>query len=216
MASTQSGKGIANINNLNIVTFIKDIYQSLKHIDQCFNTIKTDIDARMVKLEINQQVIIERITNLELLITQIGTKISDTEKIDKTLENELLDKMFLLNCSSEADMKTELKPKELTIANIMENGYTLLDINKTLTDSFDSLDSNQYKPVDLTDDSNSLSLNLESLEGVQSKEYVQSEEYVQSKEYINNINKKISKTAINGIQGNGKQCSSNLDSLLFD
>lgn len=144
-----AGSSVNNINNLNIVTFIKDIYQSLKHIDQSFSMMKTDIDARMSKLEMNQQVFLERIANLESFLNQINNRLVETEKMDKSLENELLDKMFILNRSSEADAKIELKPKELTIANIIENGYTMLDINNTI-------EENNYKPLEVTDDSNSL------------------------------------------------------------
>jgi hypothetical protein len=43
-----------NINNLNVITFIKDIYQSLKHIDNSFHKMKTDIDTRMLNLEVNK------------------------------------------------------------------------------------------------------------------------------------------------------------------
>ena len=195
MSSVQLNKGVSNINNLNIVTFIKDIYQSLKHIDQSFSIMKTDIDARMTKLEMNQQVILERIANLETFLSQINTKITETEKIDKSIENELLDKMFYLNRANEDNSKIELKTKELTIANIVENGYTLLDINKTILESNESsLDSysNEYKPLDLTDDSNSFTLTEPLLES-------------------NHLNNKPGSIGNGGVVGN-----KNLDSLLFD
>jgi hypothetical protein len=155
-------KPVANINNLNIITFIKDIYQSLKHIDQSFNNMKIDIDTRLGKLEDQHQTILDRLANLEYLITTMNTKMVESEKMDKTLETELLDKMYMLNKASEIDAKLELKPKELTIGNILENSYTMLDINKTLQNDNSSargldldLDMHlqEYQPIDLSSDS---------------------------------------------------------------
>ena len=43
-----------SVNNLNIFTFIKDIYQSLKNIDKYFNDSNTNINSRLTKIEDNQ------------------------------------------------------------------------------------------------------------------------------------------------------------------
>lgn len=164
-----SSPGSVNINNLNIVTFIKDIYLSLKHMDQCFNTFKTDIDARIDKLAEQHETILEKLAIVELSINQINDKLASADKIDKDIETQLLDKMYKLNNATEQDTRLDLKPKELTIANILENGYTMLDIHNTLDTatsisslrmdvdvdiSNDQLSSNaSYKPLDLNDDS---------------------------------------------------------------
>ena len=124
-----------NINNLNVITFIKDIYQSLKHIDNSFHKMKTDIDTRMLNLEVNQKTILEKLDNLENLFGNIYNKINENNKIDKTLENELLDKMFILNQATVKNQKVDLKPRELTIANTIENGYSILDVSNTLEPS---------------------------------------------------------------------------------
>lgn len=127
MASGGSG----NISNLNIVTFIKDIYQSLKHIDMCFNTYRENIDSRIGKLEDNQQIILEKLNNIEQILSRMINNSEKSSCLDSKLEQELMIKMNNLN-NSTSNAKLELKPKELTFANILENNYTILDINESL------------------------------------------------------------------------------------
>ena len=122
----------SNINNLNIITFIKDIYQSLKHIDTCFNTYRQNIDARLTHVEDNQQVILDKLNNLEQLLFKIISNTQQQVSLDKNIEHELLEKMNNLNKNTIMD-KLSLKPEELTFANILENNYTILDVNETLT-----------------------------------------------------------------------------------
>lgn len=158
MASA-SNSGAVNINNLNIVTFIKDIYLSLKHLDTSFSKYKTDIDARINKLAEQHETILEKLGLLEITLSQIRDNQANADKMDKEIENQLLDKMYKLNSATEQETRLDLKPKELTIANILENGYTMLDIHHTLDSSDDSqlnnrLDINRgYKPLDLNDTS---------------------------------------------------------------
>ena len=121
----------SNINNLNIITFIKDIYQSLKHIDNCFNTYRENIDARLIRVEDNQQVILDKLNNLEQLLLKINSNTQQQVSLDKTIEHELLEKMNNLNKNTIMD-KLALKPEELTFANLLENNYTILDVNETL------------------------------------------------------------------------------------
>jgi hypothetical protein len=135
----------ANINNLNIITFIKDIKISKKQIDQCLNTFRTDIDSRISKLEENYNTIQDKLINLEQIIIKMDNKLTDTSRIDKNIEAELFDQMYKLNKNTLEDTKLELKPKELTIANILENNYSIQDVNNSLNTYSD------YKPVDLCD-----------------------------------------------------------------
>jgi DNA-binding transcriptional MerR regulator len=138
MATSTSNNSNININNLNIITFIKDIYLSLKHIDTCFSTFKNDIDSKIIKLEIQYETILERLSQIEQSIGQVNERLNQSSNIDSTLEKELLDKMYKLSCATENANHLELKPKELTIANILENGYTMLDINNSLETNMDS------------------------------------------------------------------------------
>lgn len=147
-----------NINNLNILTFIKDIYLSLKHIDNCFNSYKDNIDSRLIKLEDNQQTILDRLTNIEQLLDKINLNTQNQVALDKNIENELMQKMNAMNKTSFQE-KITLKPEELTFANILENGYSLLDINATLTNTLtkqtlslsDAINPSSPMPIDATD-----------------------------------------------------------------
>lgn len=145
-----------NINNLNILTFIKDIYLSLKHIDNCFNSYKDNIDSRLIKLEDNQQTILDRLTNIEQLLDKINLNTQNQVALDKNIENELMQKMNAMNKTSFQE-KITLKPEELTFANILENGYSLLDINATLTNTLskqtlsDTINPSSPMPIDATE-----------------------------------------------------------------
>jgi hypothetical protein len=126
-----------NINNLNVFTFIKDIYQSLKHIDKCFNDFNTNINTRMSKIEDNQQIMLDKLNNLEILLFKQGETNKFNQSLDKNLENSLLEKITKMNNmnTTNNDYKVELKPDELTFANVLENNYTFLDINSSLSEN---------------------------------------------------------------------------------
>jgi hypothetical protein len=159
MAALASGN--TNINNLNIITFIKDIYLSLKHLDVCFSTFKTDIDARMMKLEGQYGTILEKLSQIENAIVQVNERVSQSSNIESVIEQELLDKMYKLSSVTEDTTRLELKPKELTFANILENGYTMLDINNSLETSTDSNKIfSEYKPIDMSDMSDNMSMEI--------------------------------------------------------
>ena len=121
-----------NINNLNVLTFIKDIYQSLKHIDKCFNDFNININTRIDKIEDTQHIILDRLNNIEILLSKQGESNNSSQVLDKNLENSLLEKITKMNMNTE--YKVELKPDELTFANILENNYTFLDINKSVSE----------------------------------------------------------------------------------
>ena len=133
------------INNLNIFTFITDIYRSLKHIDQSFSNVNESIITRLSKIEDTQQIILDKLTNYEQLLLKINEQSILPKTLDKQLEHELLAKMNQLNDSSNMFNKIDLKPNELTFENILENNYSLSDINNRLTSlptlsNLDSLD----------------------------------------------------------------------------
>ena len=60
--------------------------------------------------------------------------------------------MYKLSSATEDTTRLELKPKEMTFANILENGYTMLDINNSLETCTDSNKIfSEYKPIDISD-----------------------------------------------------------------
>ena len=154
--SLSGGHTNVNINNLNIITFIKDIYLSLKHLDTCFSTFKTDIDGKMMKLEGQFETILERLSQLETTLNQVNEKVCQSSNMDSAIEKELLDKMYKLSSTTENTTRLELKPKELTLANILENGYTMLDINNSLETNLDSGGKilTEYQPIDISENMN--------------------------------------------------------------
>jgi hypothetical protein len=168
-----------SVSQLNIFTFIKDIYQSLKHIDSNFNTVNEKIVNRLTKLEDNQQIIIDKLNNLEIQIQKIGEIGNHKAELDKNIEIELLKKVKLLNNITTENQKIELKPDELTFANIIENGYTFVDINDSIIgnnntnlsefDAVFNMDNNNYQNSNSNCNSNSnIESNIENRENRES------------------------------------------------
>ena len=135
-----------SVNNLNIFTFIKDIYQSLKHIDKTMTLSNDDLNKRISKLEDNQQILLDKLTNIEILLTKLGDMTKPNSSLDKTIEFELLEKMKRLNKNEVNNSKIALKPNELTFANILENNYEFNDINQSLGNIIS--DNNTYDIYD--------------------------------------------------------------------
>ena len=121
-----------SVNNLNIFTFIKDIYQSLKHIDKSLTLSNDALNKRITKLEDNQQILIDKLTNIESVLNRLGEMNKPNSGLDKNIEFELLEKMKRLNQNEMNNSKLSLKPEELTFANILENSYSFTDINESI------------------------------------------------------------------------------------
>ena len=138
---------MTTVNNLNIFTFIKDIYQSLKHIDKTMSLSNDDLNKRISKLEDNQQIVIDKLATIETLLTKLGDMNKPNSSLDKTIEFELLEKMKKLNQNEVNNSKIALKPNELTFANILENNYGFNDINNSLGNTIgdnNTLNTNTY------------------------------------------------------------------------
>jgi hypothetical protein len=142
-----------SVNNLNIFTFIKDIYQSLKNIDKYFNDSNTNINSRLTKIEDNQLIILDKLSSIEIFLNKFNETNTTNILLNKNIENELLEKMKIMNSNNLNNIKLNLKPEELTFENILENGYTISDINKSL------LQSNIENNIDLDLDLNIKNLN---------------------------------------------------------
>ena len=124
-----------SVNNLNIFTFIKDIYQSLKNIDKYFNDFNTNINSRLTKIEDNQLIILDKLASIEIFLSKLNETNTSNVLLNKNIENELLEKMKIMNNNNLHNTKVNLKPEELTFENILENDYTISDINKSLLQS---------------------------------------------------------------------------------
>ena len=137
---------MTTVNNLNIFTFIKEIYQSLKHIDKTMTLSNDDLNKRISKLDDNQQIIIDKLATIEILLTKLGEMNKPNSGLDKNLEFELLEKMKKINLNEVNNSKIPLKSSELTFANILENNYGFNDIHNSLGNSLSNtiLDTTTY------------------------------------------------------------------------
>ena len=123
---------MSTVNNLNIFTFIKDIYQSLKNIDKTLILSNDDLNKRISKIEDNQQILIDKLANFEHILNRLEELHKPNSGLDKNIEFELLEKMKRLNQNEINNNKIFLKSEELTFDNIIENGYTFNDINESI------------------------------------------------------------------------------------
>ena len=130
---------MSSVNNLNIFTFIKDIYQSLKHIDKTSTITNDTLNKRITKIEENQEILIDKCTTIELLLSKLNQNNTTHHNLDKTIEFELLEKMKKINQNEINNEKLNLKPEELTFANVIENNYNFSDINKSIYNNTDFL-----------------------------------------------------------------------------
>lgn len=149
----------ANINNLNVYTFIREIYQSLKHLDTQLYEMNIQLNQKIEKIEQSQNILKGRFDAIEILL-QKNLENSKTESsLNKNIESELLNKMSKLNNSIMLDTnkKINLKPEELTFANVLENNYTFDDINSQLDSTQSSKLLTGYSPLtdlDITEQKN--------------------------------------------------------------
>jgi hypothetical protein len=166
---------IKNINNLNVFTFIREIYQSLKHIDLTINTMNENMNSRLNKLEEQQHIMKTQFDNIELLLQKTLETSQTSNSLNKNIEHELLNKMSRLNNNTlQLNAKIDLKPHELTFANILENDYNLDDINNQLQQSYQqNWNQNQttsFTNLDANLDANALntqiSTNVETLDSL--------------------------------------------------
>ena len=123
---------MTTVNNLNIFTFIKDIYQSLKHIDKTMTISNTDLNKRISNLEDNQQILIDKLTNIESILNKLSEMNTPNSSLDKNLEFELLENMKKINKNEVNNNKIALTTDELTFSNIIENNYNFSDINESI------------------------------------------------------------------------------------
>jgi hypothetical protein len=114
---------------------------------------KENINSRLSLLEDNQKTILAKLELFETLLTKINETTKETISLDKTLENQLLNKLSSLN-ATEIDSKLDLKPSELTFANILENNYSFGDINNTMESS--GLSEIEPSPIDISSVDNDL------------------------------------------------------------
>lgn len=138
-----------NVNNLNVYTFIREIYQSLKHLDTQLYTLQEQVMKRMDTIEQSQNILKSRFDTIEILLQKNLETHKSESSLNKNIETELLNKMAKLNTATILDnnKKIELKPEELTFANVLENDYTFDDINNQLINNDSKKIFNGYRLI---------------------------------------------------------------------
>ena len=212
----------SNVNNLNVFTFIKDIYQSLKHIDQSFSNVNESLTSRITKIEDTQNVIIDKLANIEILLSRIGETNRISHGINKNIEHELLEKMTKMNTinMSSSNYRVELKPEELTFANILENDYSLHDINLSLSRHKTNNSNSNYNSNDISNDnsndiSNAMNSSISSSSSGSSYYSNSNSNYTSISISNSNSNSNSSNYGNNNLSDGISGYSETLDSLLF-
>lgn len=122
---------------MNIFTFVKEVYASLKHItsrlysndnklDSQHNDIKNVISRLESKLDHiiqEQRAIKEMVHNYYNSDQNIGNDIQ--QKMESLLSNTV-------EVDDSEDFKLNLKPEDLTLANIDESNYSFMDVQNSL------------------------------------------------------------------------------------
>ena len=201
-----------NINNLNIFTFIKDIYKSLKHIDKCFNDSNTNINSRLSKIEDNQLILLNKLSEIEIILQKSNDINTSNILINKNIENELLEKMKKMNTNNLNNSKIELKQSEMTFANILENNYSLQDISLLQTTNNIRGDNNSDRDHNIDSDSGSGDHNIDSFNNMSN------DNDISNYSFINNYNKYDSYNNIDitdGISDGINLIDNSLNNLLF-
>ena len=119
------------------------MWTSLKYIDKSLTISSDSLTSRITKIEDNQQILIDKLTNIESVLNRLGEMTKPNSGLDKNIEFELLEKMKRLNQNEINNSKISLKSNELTFANILENNYSFNDINESIVDNeWNSVDTN--------------------------------------------------------------------------
>ena len=137
---------------MNIFTFIKEIYSSLKYlIDRTTKTedlLKSKFNTIDERISILQNENIELNTKLDLLHQIIQTHFESNDTLENDIQNKLED---LINDEPVIDgpaAKLNLDATELTIANLDENNYTFEDIQNSLDKENKDTSINQNMTLD--------------------------------------------------------------------
>ena len=124
-----------NISSLNIFTFIKEIYQSIKNFHKKLNNITEEqkkIYLYLNKINTEHNLSIKR--NYELLMN-IQNTLNKRDSIDNSIMNNLNSKLgnLMIDTIQDDSDKVKLNIADLSIGNLVDNNYTMDDINQQLT-----------------------------------------------------------------------------------
>ena len=122
-----------NVSSLNIFTLIKEVYQSIKNFHKKLDNISEEqrkMKAYIDKLNKDYTLKYQQQTDL---LNSIKQKVDSNEEIDLRLRQDLELKLGNLMTNTIDDSeKLKLSLNELTIGNLVDNNYSLDDINNQL------------------------------------------------------------------------------------
>ena len=128
-----------SISNMNIITLIKEIFQTLKNLDARYytleDTVKTTMNGVENKLAILEAKIAE-IASMQVAMMEMNKPVAPV--INPNLERELQDHLKSLDGGNTP--KLALNLGEMTIANLLDNDYTMDDVNTQLQSSKNKVD----------------------------------------------------------------------------
>jgi chromosome segregation ATPase len=119
----------SSINNMNILTLITEIFQTLKNLDSKYYTLQNTLTSEIGNIGTALTSISESLASIQSSLQIIDTNISKQSHpilIPPELENELKQH---ITTHDKVPRKLQLAPSEHTIANLIENDYTVADIN---------------------------------------------------------------------------------------
>ena len=121
----------SSISNMNIITLIKEIFQTLKNLDTRYYTLEETVKSSMSGMNNKLSVLeskINEIASTQLAIIDMNKPVAPV--INPNLERELQDHLKSLDGGNTP--KLSLNLAEMTIANLLDNDYTVDDVNKNL------------------------------------------------------------------------------------
>ena len=128
-----------SISNMNIITLIKEIFQTLKNLDTRYYTLEETVKTTMTGVETKLSVLeakISEIASMQVAMTEMNKPIAPV--INPNLERELQDHLKSLDGGNTP--KLALNLGEMTIANLLDNDYTMDDVNTQLQSSKNKVD----------------------------------------------------------------------------
>lgn len=124
------------ISSLNIFTFIKEIYQSIKNFHKKLDSMTTQQkEFRQYIDRINKEHDLH-IKRMQETIDNLALKLDNREAINNKLKNQLENKLSNLMVETvDNNDRLNLNINELTIGNLVDNNYNISDINDQLSSS---------------------------------------------------------------------------------
>ena len=158
------GEENQNISSLNIFTFIKEIYQSIKNFHKKLDNMSTqqkEFRNHIDRINKEHEISMKR---MQETITRLSSQLDSKEEINVKLRSQLENKLGnLMTETIDHNDKLHLNINELTIGNLVDNNYNLDDINEQLN----SLNNDNNN--DNNDNNESTNLSNYSIYGIENR-----------------------------------------------